>query len=550
MNGAGNGNIIFGDGLDNHTSKGIDNNSFDILVANPPYSVRAFKSHLKLEENEFELTDFISNESGEIEVLFVERITQLLKPNAIAAVILPSSILSNTSNSYMGARDVILKNFKIKAISQFSNKTFGATGTNTVVLFLQKYNEPPKHYKIVDDSIQAIFNNEKSSEWMDNEVIGDFLSHIRVDKDIYSMFIKEALDYEKLLKDEYFKMYVDEFNNSTTLRNMISRNVFKKLTKEEQKSRINSMFYDYAKNIEREKLFYFALVREQETLVIKVPSTATEQYEFLGYQWSNRKGSEGIQIKNMGGKLYDPNNRESKNHIAPLIRCFLNENLIEIEEQLEKYADILQTKNMFDFEREKFDRAIQLNRITRFVPISAYPIKNLEDVYNKSLTIQKGTAITKEAAEKGKFKVVAGGIDYAYFHNEYNRNENVITISASGANAGYVNYWSEKIFASDCTTIRANDTDVTKYIYYYLKLFQDEIFKLAKGSAQPHVYSRDLKKFNVPEVSSTVLKKVISECGKLEEKYETTRMKIEEYKLEIQKIFEDFEVIKNDRGTN
>lgn len=138
MNGAGEGNIIFGDGLDNHKDKGIENNSFDILVANPPYSVKAFKAYLTLKENDFKLTDFISNDGSEIEVLFVERIAQLLKPNGIAAVILPSSILSNTSNSYIAARDEILKNFKIKAISQFADKTFGATGTNTVVLFLEK----------------------------------------------------------------------------------------------------------------------------------------------------------------------------------------------------------------------------------------------------------------------------------------------------------------------------------------------------------------------------------------------------------------------------
>lgn len=43
MNGAGEGNIIFGDGLENSPDKSIDNGSFDILVANPPYSVKDFK---------------------------------------------------------------------------------------------------------------------------------------------------------------------------------------------------------------------------------------------------------------------------------------------------------------------------------------------------------------------------------------------------------------------------------------------------------------------------------------------------------------------------
>ena len=142
MNGAGEGTIVFGDGLEQYVEKGIENGTFDILVANPPYSVSGFKSHLKLKNNSFELLQTISNEGSEIEVLFIERIAQLLKPNGIAAVILPFSILTNDSGSYIGARESILKNFYIRAITSFGGKTFGATNTNTIVLFLEKYNEP------------------------------------------------------------------------------------------------------------------------------------------------------------------------------------------------------------------------------------------------------------------------------------------------------------------------------------------------------------------------------------------------------------------------
>lgn len=144
MHGAGEGNIIFGDGLENYPDKNIKPNTFDILVANPPYSVSAFKPHLKLKNNSFSILDTISNNGSEIETLFVERISQLLKPNAVAAVILPSSILNKENESFICARESILKNFKIRAIVLMGNKTFGATGTNTVVLFLEKYNEPPK----------------------------------------------------------------------------------------------------------------------------------------------------------------------------------------------------------------------------------------------------------------------------------------------------------------------------------------------------------------------------------------------------------------------
>ena len=80
MNGAGEGNIIFGDGLENSPDKGIENGAFDCLVANPPYSVKDFKQHLQLKNNSFALLDCIGLNGGEIETLFVERIGQLLKP--------------------------------------------------------------------------------------------------------------------------------------------------------------------------------------------------------------------------------------------------------------------------------------------------------------------------------------------------------------------------------------------------------------------------------------------------------------------------------------
>lgn len=79
MHGAGDGNIVFGDGLENYPDKDILPESFDILVANPPYSVKAFKPHLKLKNNNLKILDKISNDGSEIETLFVERISQLVK---------------------------------------------------------------------------------------------------------------------------------------------------------------------------------------------------------------------------------------------------------------------------------------------------------------------------------------------------------------------------------------------------------------------------------------------------------------------------------------
>lgn len=117
--------------------------------------------------------------------------------------------------------------------------------------------------------------------------------------------------------------------------------------------------------------------------------------------------------------------------------------------------------------------------------------------------IEKGKSITEEEAISGSIPVVAGGKNFAYYHNESNRAGNIITVSASGASSGYVNYWDQPIWASDCITVISKDEKVyiTKFIYYLLKLIQPDIFLLQKGADQPHVYSDDVGSIFIPEIS-------------------------------------------------
>lgn len=111
--------------------------------------------------------------------------------------------------------------------------------------------------------------------------------------------------------------------------------------------------------------------------------------------------------------------------------------------------------------------------------------------------ISKGKNITKESSIEGSVPVVAGGLSPAYYHNSSNTECPVITVSASGANAGYVNLYHEKIWASDCSYIERSDKLPIYYIYLLLKYRQNEITGMQKGAAQPHVYPKDLMRLVV-----------------------------------------------------
>lgn len=168
-----------------YKDKGIEAQTFDILVANPPYSVSGFKQHLKLRNNTFRILDVVTNDDKEIETLFVERISQLLRPQGLAAVVLPASILSNSSNSNMAAREELMQNFYIRAIVSFGSKTFGATGTNTVTLFLERYNEPPRIAELTKDSVDAIMNGNDITDFTDRQLLAEYLQHQKIQEEEY-----------------------------------------------------------------------------------------------------------------------------------------------------------------------------------------------------------------------------------------------------------------------------------------------------------------------------------------------------------------------------
>jgi type I restriction enzyme S subunit len=128
--------------------------------------------------------------------------------------------------------------------------------------------------------------------------------------------------------------------------------------------------------------------------------------------------------------------------------------------------------------------------------------KTLGDVVD----VTKGKNITKDSAKDGTVPVVAGGLSPAYYHDTANAVGPVITVSASGANAGYVNLYHENIWASDCSYISRTSTEHLYYFYLLLTSKQKEVFAFQKGAAQPHVYPKDLKRLPLLNPTETVVR--------------------------------------------
>ena len=114
--------------------------------------------------------------------------------------------------------------------------------------------------------------------------------------------------------------------------------------------------------------------------------------------------------------------------------------------------------------------------------------------------------LTRDAVE-GEIPVVAGGLEPSAYHNQSNTKSPVITISASGANAGYTNLWNIPVWASDCSYI---DESITKNIYFWyivLKTRQNEIFDAQTGSAQPHIYPQHIAEMPIDVLNDDEVEK-------------------------------------------
>ena len=114
---------------------------------------------------------------------------------------------------------------------------------------------------------------------------------------------------------------------------------------------------------------------------------------------------------------------------------------------------------------------------------------------------KRGRTITKAQVKGGNVPVVAGGLEPAYYHNVANTKAPGITISASGANAGFVRLYGVDVFASDCSFVDGLGTESLFFVYEFLKESKVSIDQLQKGSAQPHVYAKDINamKITIPE---------------------------------------------------
>lgn len=510
LHGDGLAKVIHGDGLgDFKTAKEYkdllkevdktypqDNKQFDVIISNPPYSVSAFKGLMDEEKAKvgFDLYNRLTDQSSEIECLFIERTKQLLKDGGVAGIILPSSILSNTG-IYTQTREILLKHFEILGIAEFGSNTFMATGTNTVTLFLRRRNNADAYN--IEEAIKKCFVSLQDLTINGVETpITKYVAHVwdTISFEDYKTLLQKSPN-TNIEQHEIYKEYTKKIKakNETELRNNILA-------------------------IEQNKLLYFILAYPQKLVLVKT-GEKNEEKRFLGYEFSNRRGSEGIhpiqRSKSIDEctQLYDAESFTNPEKTSTYIyKAFLGEYDLDLPENLDKNVSYQNLVDMLTFDRVDFEKNISLSAKKKVAIESKWEITTLDKT---CIIYQPKTITSQEIQGEGDYKVFGANGVIGYY-SEYNHEEPEIAIACRGATCGTVNFTEPKSWITgNAMVVKPKSENLLKgFLKNYITY--TDLKSVITGTAQPQITRNNLAPYPIPLPPLDIQQKIVSEIEALE----------------------------------
>jgi type I restriction-modification system DNA methylase subunit/restriction endonuclease S subunit len=555
LHGAGNANILHEDGLDHVHPMLPKHGTVDILVANPPYSVKDFKQHLRLQNNQFTLLSHLTANSSEIEALFVERAAQLLAVGGLAGIILPSSILSN-SGIYQRTRAMLLEKFLIRGIVELGGSAFIATGTNTIILLLER--RPDTHLEHFSIRADALFHEEKKTndaDFADSDLLQSYCTAAGLDFTSYCQWLGDPAENppDDLKKTALFIAYQREFNELAETKRRKQQATFSKLPQEEQKAVMRSKFLRHCRETERTKFLYFALahvetlkqgeILRQHTTVLRCASDKATEQTFLGYKWSQRRGAEGmVALSNPydGGLLFTPNANHRIEPPAKAAHYFRHAFLGTEPDELPDDSPIVDnlyitpTPAYLNFTGTTCDLAFNLspaefNDVLMFD--TKYPLVSLGDVAE---ILSGGTPNTKVdrywngnipwlsvADFRGKSRYVASAEksitqDGLHESNTQVLNTGDIIISARGTVGEVAQLAVPMAFNQSCYGLRGKAGVDNGYLLFALRLLTDQMKARSSGATFKSITTRTLKTFQIPLPPLPMQKEIVKAIEDIE----------------------------------
>ncbi|MFV8332113.1 restriction endonuclease subunit S [Flavobacterium sp. GSP14] len=555
LHGDGLANVIHSDGLANFSHpdyKGKllsvdkdfpkENKQFDIIVSNPPYSVSAFKNSARsfYKDGDFDLYNRLTDNSSEIECLFIERTKQLLKDGGVAGIILPSSILSNTG-IYSKSREIILQYFDIVGITELGSNTFMATGTNTVTLFLRRRNNyESSNIKI---GVEKFFTNLQDVTLNGIEKpVTKYINHV----------------WEGLTFDNYISLLKKEPNKVIT-----EHEIYKEYQKK-LKAKNDKEFWNLLLEKETDKLYYFIIAYPQKVVLVKSGEKDAEK-RFLGYEFSNRRGSEGIHPMQRGKNIEDctqmfdaevfDNPTKASTYIY---KAFAGDYDFDIDQAMQNNVSRHNLVDMLTFDRVEFEKNISLSVKKKVKIESKWELKKLGDFKDEIEFINgyafKSSDLKSLKTSDEEIEVLKiGNIQTDKFTTnfkkcEYHTFENFdskivvkgdLVIALTGATVGKAGWVTKQSLLNQRVLAIRGKEELLKYISTFIfgNLFYEYSQIIAHGNAQGNLSPDQVKDFQIPLLPLDIQQKIVSEIEVLEAKEKKAKGEVEKLKSNIKESY-------------
>lgn len=646
INGAKNNtHIVFKDALSHLNTletrfNGFEEDSFDCIIANPPYSVKGFLNTLTKEDKiQFSLMHYVDEKALEskksIECFFVERAKYFLKRHGLMGIVLPSSILSN-GELYIRVRELLFENFNILSIVSLGSRTFGSTGTNTIILFAQKVAKKNSH-----GLLDTFISKKDYKQYTNCNAIENYIKKQNYNEQDYFSFMQEEILNESLEKNEIFTDYKKNFKKNPVkksqqndwfksssfysadlkekskeykkrLSEFLDSDEYRNLVKDEYRKQ----FISYAKEIEKDKLNTFIQIESNKVLILQSPpdkignkSNKAKIVEFLGYDWCNRKGDEGIKyvfdqssdieaddfvatdeddaditssinsIKYIKTPLYNPSNAYDYTKYSFALRKHICEQCknkfsfnFEPSEQLKEHITsekehklhYAKLSDMVDFSRTEFDKTIKLNEVKQQAEFkSKYPYCALEEIVDvliggtpsrSNAQYFKGNHLWVSISEM-KDNIITDTKEK--ITDDAIRNSNVKLIPKGTTLLSFkLSIGKTAIAGSDLYTNEAiaglipRSNQVSNE--YLFSLFSSHLINLenvgnkAFGKSLNSSYLK--KEVKIPLPPLEVQKHIVEDCQKIDEEYENAKNTIENCKQKIESIMQNVQGVQKKLG--
>lgn len=510
---------------------------FDVVMANPPYGIKGLKYDHFINDA---IKHHMPIKTDSAVPLFIQTIISMLNINGRCTIVLPDGqdLFSKTNQALVQVREYLMKTCDLKEIIYLPSGIFTNTSIKTCIFyFIKKHNgseilsQSTKRKKtIYSFSEEHATTTIKYYQYDEKEKCKKFIIEVNIDTVANNSY---SLNY-----NDYMEKEVVEYNTDIEWKRLddvcdIDKNIVKHDTNYGNENG-NYKFHTggertdlYTDNYDIDKMHIiqnrtngsgkcnifiddkFCLAKQAVAYCSKLNDVETKYiYYYLKYNIEIlEKGFVGANHKNI-----------SKEYISNLQIPIPS---LQLQNDIVEYLDFLHDLNT---EHEE--------TIKKYKKANEFYIKNNtsgDDVEIKALgdvcEFQNGKSLVKSNIIEGVYPVIGGGQKPMAYHNNYNTKEETILCSSSGAYAGFISKYHSKVWKSDCFSIIPSNIN-NDYLYYLLQNMQKEIYVMQTGSAQPHVYSKDLQNLQIPIPSLNKQRQIVSYC-------DNNNRKIEQLKLEI-----------------